>query len=222
MPLVPNATNRLSLANLKNTSLFLGVAVIVAISADAKAPIAPAVAVPDWRGVAKRDDLRRLRTWREAFVEALAEAKAKGNSAQVAAEGALLEPDAALDEAAIPVGAYRCRTLKLGSADDGGLGFVAYPAFDCLVKRQDDATIVEKLNGAQRPFGRLYPGGARRQIFLGTLILGDETRALGYGRDATRDMAGAIERIGPQRWRLILPYPRFESTLDVIEFVPAS
>ena len=62
----------------------------------------------------------------------------------------------------------------------------------------------------------------RRQVFFGTLVLGDEIRALGYGRDATRDMAGAMERIGPQRWRLVLPYPRFESTLDVIELTPAS
>jgi hypothetical protein len=34
-------------------------------------------------------------------------------------------------------------------------------------------------------------------------------------------MAGLVERIGARRWRLVLPYPRFESTLDVIEIVPA-
>ena len=58
-------------------------------------------------------------------------------------------------------------------------------------------------------------------IFLGTMVLGDEKRALEYGRDSARDMAGALERVGERRWRLILPYPRFESMMDVIELVPA-
>ena len=30
------------------------------------------------------------------------------------------------------------------------------------------------------------------------------------------------ERVGDNRWRLIMPYPRFESTLDVLELVPAT
>jgi hypothetical protein len=43
-----------------------------------------------------------------------------------------------------------------------------------------------------------------------------------YGADPERDLAGYVERIGPNRWRLILPYPRFESMIDVLELVPAS
>ena len=42
-----------------------------------------------------------------------------------------------------------------------------------------------------------------------------------YGRDPDRDLAGWVERIGDNRWRLILPYPIYESTLDVLELVPA-
>ncbi len=207
---------------MKRIALVIALAALFPAAGMAKAPKAAVVTAADWRAIAKRDDLRRLRTWRDAFVEALAEAQASGDGAKVAAEGKLLDPDAALDAPAIPTGRYRCRTLKLGSAGKGGLGFIAYPAFDCRIGMQGEAMIFEKLGGSQRPTGRLYPGGLRRQVFLGTLVLGDEIRALGYGRDATRDMAGALERIGPQRWRLVLPYPRFESTLDVIELVPAS
>ena len=58
--------------------------------------------------------------------------------------------------------------------------------------------------------------------FLGTLVLGDETRALQYGQDETRDVAGYVERIGPARWRLVMPKPHFESTIDVMELVPAA
>jgi hypothetical protein len=53
-------------------------------------------------------------------------------------------------------------------------------------------------------------------------VLGDETRALQYGQDETRDVAGYVERIGPNRWRLIMPKPHFESQLDVMELVPLS
>ncbi len=58
-------------------------------------------------------------------------------------------------------------------------------------------------------------------VFLGVLELGDETRPHVYGRDELRDMAGTFERIGEARWRLVLPYPHFESLVDVIEIVPA-
>ena len=61
-----------------------------------------------------------------------------------------------------------------------------------------------------------------RQVFLGTLVLGDEARAMQYGRDTERDVAGFVERIGPSRWRLIMPRPHFESQIDVMELVPSS
>jgi hypothetical protein len=180
-----------------------------------------AVTSTSWRAAASRKDLQRLRTWRDAFVAALAEARAGEGAVKVAAEGRLLEPDAALDNSEIPVGRYRCRTIKLGSAGSGGLTYIDYPQFGCRVGMQGDFVTFEKLTGSQRPNGRFYPAGTRRQIFLGTLSLGDESRALGYGRDPDRDMAGVLERIDVARWRLIFPYPRFESTLDVIELVPA-
>jgi hypothetical protein len=59
-------------------------------------------------------------------------------------------------------------------------------------------------------------------VFLGSLQLADERGVLRYGHDVERDLAGFVERIGPRRWRLILPFPHFESLLDVIEIVPAS
>ncbi|HEV2043966.1 MAG TPA: DUF4893 domain-containing protein, partial [Sphingomicrobium sp.] len=73
-----------------------------------------------------------------------------------------------------------------------------------------------------RPVGLIFAGDALRQVFLGTLVLGDETRAMQYGRDPDRDLAGFVERIGPARWRMVLPRPAFESTLDVIELIQTS
>jgi len=61
-----------------------------------------------------------------------------------------------------------------------------------------------------------------REVFLGTLVLGDEVRASQYGQDELRDVAGYVERIGPQRWRILMPKPHFESQFDVMELVPAT
>jgi hypothetical protein len=57
-------------------------------------------------------------------------------------------------------------------------------------------------------------------VFLGTLQLGDEQAVLRYGHDRERAVAGWLERIGDRRWRLVFPYPAFESVVDVLELVP--
>ena len=78
-----------------------------------------------------------------------------------------------------------------------------------------------KLDTEQRPDGLLYPNTDARAMFVGTLVLGDETAPLRYGVDAKRNMVGYVERIEDKRWRLVFPYPGFESKLDVIELTPA-
>ena len=172
----------------------------------------------DWRKVAMRGDLTRLYGWRDAFVKGLNAATLGGSAAKVVGEGALLQPDSALETSDLPAGRYRCRTIKLG----GTTGFATYPAFDCVVGNEGDVASLAKLSGSQRPVGLVFDHDRRRKIFLGTLMLGDERTAIEYGRDPDRDMAGAIERIGPARWRLVLPYPRFESVVDIVELVPVS
>ena len=174
----------------------------------------------DWRQVATQNDRERLRDWRDSFVRALRSARA-GHSAAIAREGALFEPDAAILGPPIPNGTYRCRTIKLGAKSAGMLDFVAYPAFTCRIRQERDLQGFAKLSGSQRQVGLIFPHDRLRQVFLGTLVLGDERRAMQYGQDQARDVAGFVERIGPARWRLVLPDPHFESQLDVLELVPA-
>ena len=175
----------------------------------------------EWRAAATGADRARLRDWRDAFVEALGKARVGGHGAAIAAEGVLLDPDAAIGGAPIPNGDYRCRVIKLGAKQPGLLDYVAYPAFNCRVQQDGRWQGFAKLSGSQRPVGMIFPGDSMRQVFLGTLVLGDESRAMQYGRDPDRDVAAFVERIGPERWRMVLPRPAFESTLDVIELVPA-
>ena len=185
----------------------------------------PAVLRPvstDWRTAATDDDRRRLRDWRTAFTAALAKARAAGHGAEIDAEGPLLQPDSAIAGGPIPNGAYRCRVIKLGAKSAGLLDYIAYPAFDCRIQQEKNVQGFAKMTGSQRPVGLVFPGEAMRQVFLGSLVLGDEARAMQYGRDPERDVVAWVERIGPARWRMVLPYPRFESLTDVIELVPAA
>ncbi|HET7315898.1 MAG TPA: DUF4893 domain-containing protein [Sphingomicrobium sp.] len=187
-------------------------------------PVPEVVHTPtsDWRAVATDADRERLRDWRDAFTSALAAARASGHADAIAREGALLDPDAALAGEPIPNGLYRCRVIKLGAKSTGLLDYVAYPRFICRVQQQGRLREFVKLTGSQRPVGLIFPDDRIRQVFLGTVMLADEARAMQYGVDETRDVVGFFEQIGPNRWRLVMPSPHFESQLDVMELVPAS
>lgn len=181
-----------------------------------------ASAAPDWRSIATEHDRERIRNWRTAWMEGLRKARASGHAGAITREGALLQPDAAIDWRDPPPGDYRCRVLKVGAKSEGMLDFVAYPPFTCRIRQERELMSFTKMTGSQRPIGHFLPTVGQRMVFLGTLQLGDEQRALQYGRDRERDVAGVVERIGEHRWRLVLPYPHFESTIDIVELVPAA
>ena len=202
---------------------FLPAALALLLAACASPGRGPAEAVPQqaaWRTVATEGDRERLREWRTAWLKALGSAGSAGHGSDVAAEGALLQPDAALDGVAPPAGNYRCRTIKLGAKSPGMLDFVVYPPFACRIGPEGEIRDFEKLTGSQRPIGRLFPENNRRMVFLGTLQLGDERGTLRYGHDVERALAAHLERVGDRRWRLVFPYPHFESVVDVIELIP--
>ena len=171
----------------------------------------------DWRRVATLPDRDRLRRLRAAWEEGIRLAYAKGGGPALRAEGALLDPDSAVADPIPPAGAYRCRVFKLG----GVPGFSVSPTIPCRVGAAGDAFSFATAGSGQRTTGRIFADGDFRGVFLGTLTLPDEAHALPYGRDAGRDLAGVVKRIGPAQWRISVPYPRFESTLDVIELTPA-
>lgn len=177
--------------------------------------------VSDWRTTVTTVDRERLRNWRIAWTTALDEVRKSGKGALITQQGVLLDPDRALPRPLPPAGDYRCRVFKLGSKGTAGPGFIAYPYYDCRIEDEGEVLSLHKRSGSQRTVGLVFKDTEARGIFLGTLVLGDETMPLQYGQDEARDMAGAMERIGERRWRVVLPYPAFESLLDVIELVPA-
>ena len=184
----------------------------------------PSGLIPRWttayRQVISENDRVRLRDWRKSFESGLDMARKTGHGAEIAREGALLDPDAATAGPAIPNGMYLCRVIKLGSRADETRTYLQTLRSTCRIRQERQLQRLGKLSGDQRYLGLIFPGDAIRNIFLGTLVLADENRALQYGEDEKRDVAGYVERIGPDRWRLVIPEPHFESRLDVMELVP--
>ncbi|MGH6910910.1 MAG: DUF4893 domain-containing protein [Phenylobacterium sp.] len=171
----------------------------------------------DWRQDARQADVTRLRGLDGAWAAALAEAQ-RGDARGLRGLGVLADPKAGLTRPQPGPGDYRCRTVKLGSGEGAsGLPLVAYGWFKCRVALSPggDLTLV-KTTGSQRPMGNLYPDTARRLVYLGAVALAEERSAV-YGHAPERDQIGVFERIGANRWRLVLPYPKFESTLDLVE-----
>ena len=117
-------------------------------------------------------------------------------------------------------GSYRCRVFKLGPKATENLAFAVSPWFTCRVRADRGLQRLGEFGGPQRFVGLIFPDDAMREVFLGTLVLADERRALQYSQDEMRDVAGYLERVGPSRWRVIMPEPHFESQLDVMELVP--
>lgn len=173
-----------------------------------------------WRAVATDQDKQRIRTWYMSWKTALSDVRAKGYGPQLDADPILFKPMAALNDVRLVAGNYRCRTTKLGAKGRSGLAYVQYSWFRCRVESDGNGKLLMKLTGSQRPSGRIFADEFNREVFLGTLALGDEQTAVPYGSDRMRDIAGVIERIGDQRWRMVLPQPAYESLLDVVELVP--
>lgn len=188
------------------------------------APEAPVgVVLDDWRGVITPADRDRYQRRAAAWTLALEQARRQPGSGDLTALGALIDPDAGRPGVAPPPGAYRCRTVKLGSqGDEGGLGYVVYGWFACRIEQTPAGLKLVKRTGSQRPAGLLFPENDREMVFLGSMALASEPTARSYGQRPERDMVGVLERVGEARWRLVTPWPTTESNLDLLELVPAT
>ena len=175
----------------------------------------------DWRQVAKAADASLLGRLDQAWRMARAEAEDGGFSRQVEALGPLADPNAAQTGRIQPgPGTYRCRTIKMGRRVEGqGLAYVEYPWFACSVELTPGGDLVlTKTTGSQRTRGLIYPDTDRRAVYVGAQAWGaDEKTFPAYGDKAERDQVGVIERIGQNRWRLVLPWPKQEAKLELLE-----
>jgi len=186
----------------------------------ASVEVGPPLKSEAWKAVATAADEDRIARLGLAWQEALADAN-KSNAADVRREGNLLLPRSALPRPQPTPGSYNCRLIKLGRVAAKDKPYETFKPFFCYVEVEDNLLTIVKQTGSQRPAGRLWEDDeATRLVFLGSLALGDETVPRAYGDDPKRDMAGVLDRIGPFRWRLVIPWPQSTSKLDVFELTP--
>jgi hypothetical protein len=187
----------------------------------ASVPVVTVEEGPKWERVAALEDVERIKALDSAWTDALAEAR-RAAADDVAAEGKLLDPAAALPRPAPSPGSYKCRVIRLGASEGRPRAFAAFKPFFCYVAVEGDLLAITKQTGTQRPGGYLYDDTLpSRMIFLGSVALGEEDAPPAYGEEVTRNMAGVFERIGAFRYRLVIPRPRTNSKLDVFELVPS-
>lgn len=224
------------MARLGGVKVRFGAAIAVAVIASgcAHKPKLPPGVVPTvtvgqplksevWRAVATAADEQRLSRLEQAWDSALGDVRNSTASAELRREGVLLKRDSALPRPAPTPGSYNCRLIKLGKATPRSKPYESFKPFFCYVEVEGDLLTIVKQTGSQRPAGRLWEDDdPNRLVFLGSLALGSEDQPLAYGDDPTRDMAGVLERVGPFKWRLVIPWPQSTSKLDVFELTPVA
>ena len=176
----------------------------VEIAAASVAVEPPTPATLEWQRAIVQADLRAINMLPVTWTKAQAAIGPRGRSA-ARTEGALLDPAGALDQPGLPPGSYNCRVVRLGAAAGRG-GLRAFPSQFCFVTSGEDGKLTfDKQTGTDLPTGWLYPDGDKRYVFLGAQQSKPGENSVRYGADRARDMAGVAERVGPFRWRLVVP-----------------
>jgi hypothetical protein len=210
-------------------ALMLSVLAVGACELPSKEKPRPVITAPPptkgdvWQQIASSEDAIRIRRVGTAWSSGLAEARTAGHGSEIAAEGKLLNANAAQAKPAPTPGSYSCRMIRLGKEKPRGPAFQKFKPFFCYVGVEGELFTIVKQTGSQRPAGRLWEDdNPNRLIFLGTLALGDEQEARAYGDDPKRDMAGIFERIAPFQWRLVIPFTQSGARIDVFELTPVA
>lgn len=178
----------------------------------------PPVAVDtkaDWTAIATVAD-RALIDALPARMAAAHSLAAKRGGARLAADGALVDPAAALDLAALPPGPYTCRLVRV----DARGAMTSFTPDTCYVDGTADAVSLTKQNGTSLPGGWLHQDGTKRVIFLGTQRRRAPDVAPPYGQNAAIDVSAIIERVAPFRWRMTMSGKPRNGLIDVYELVP--
>ncbi len=184
--------------------------------------IAPPSKSAAWRAIASEADQDRIANVTGAWAAGLGAAQRNYGTA-IREEGALLKENAALARPDPTPGSYSCRVISLGATARGKPAFERFKPFFCYVQVEGELLTIVKQTGSQRPAGRLWADdNPKRLVFLGSLALGNEDEVLAYGDDRKRDMAGIFERIGPFKWRLVIPWPQDGAKLQVFELTPVA
>lgn len=159
------------------------------------------------------EDQQRLEAFETARAEAIAEARAGGSPEDVSVLDEVLSGEPTTMEPAEMAGIWRCRTIKLG----GLLPLTIYRDFKCRITDDGAGLRLEKLSGSQRTGGTFYDLADEIRLgYAGAGWVAGEA-PMRYGTDPERNQVGYLVVLGPERMRLELPLPQFESKFDILE-----
>ncbi len=114
-----------------------------------------------------------------------------------------------------------CRTIRFAPPARRTPAFAAYKEFFCYVGAEDGLLFLAKQTGTEKPSGYLWDADSKKSlVFLGSMATGNVPPAA-YGVDRSRDLAGVLERVGPLRFRLVIPRDISQGRLDILELAPA-
>lgn len=178
-------------------------------------------AAPKWRGTVSSEDDARIDRLDENW-SAMLHAMSRRDRALADREGDLLDPGAARTHPQPSPGSYICHLVKVGDAGKGEAQVKSFPDFVCYIRAESDNRLsFTKQTGTELPGGWLYEDNDKRLVMVGALQRAPGDNSLAYADDPARDLVGVVERIGPFRWRLVLPWRGDKPGLDVYELKPA-
>lgn len=173
----------------------------------------PAETGSEWRAIARPADQQRIDTIDARFQAALADLPRRLKP-RSDADRQLLDPHAGRPLPMLTPGGYECSRIRLG----GRAKLTRFKPDTCYVKIEASGRLsYTTQSGALMPGGYLYPDGDRRLILIATDRPTGARSAPAYGVNAARDLVGAVERLGPMRWRLTIPRA---DEVDVWELKP--
>ncbi len=173
---------------------------------------APALADGELQNILTDEDKARLAQFDTNKTEALAQAQAKGDPADVklleaALEGSPLPTEEGFDA----TGTWRCRVMKLG----GGLPLTIYPNFTCVISDDGAGWFLKKTTGSQRTEGRFYTDSATRLVYVGASYVQGEKRRK-YREAPKENQVAYVEQLAENRLVLQFPRPAYESDFDIL------
>lgn len=173
-----------------------------------------------WQDTASQFDVQRLSRLDEAKAKALEEASHGASANDLSVIHAVLDPAPQSVSVDALLGAWQCRTIKLGGMTPDAI----YSWFRCRIAMKGGGPYLEKLTGTQFTNGYLYPDGNGSFVYLGASSVMGEPRHAYSGNGATAgapvtpdDQIGLLSLIGSGHARVEFPYPLQESTMDVLE-----
>jgi hypothetical protein len=174
---------------------------------------AAALATGEIEGLITKADRDRLAGHEAVRAEALAAARASGDSGDVAILEAAVAPRDQPWSGFDMTGDWQCRTIKAGGLAE----LVVYGWFKCRVTDDGSGWTLTKLTGSQRTKGRFFTDSDTRLTYLGSFAVNDDPFPA-YGKGPETDQVGYAYLASPTSWRIELPSPYYESKLDILEF----